>query len=54
MAAGTRTPRLTVDITYSRYNDAMSGHGYEHEVIVIANGTTVRGCGGARRPDWDV
>ena len=47
------TPRLTVDITYSRCNDSMSGHGYEHQVMVIAEGTTVRGCGGARRPDWD-
>jgi hypothetical protein len=32
----------------------MSGHGYEHEVMVIADGTPVRGCGGARRTDWDV
>ena len=48
------TPRLTVDITYSRCNDAMSGHGYEHQVMVIADGRTVRGCGGARRTDWDV
>lgn len=48
------TPRLIVDITYSRCNDAMSGHGYEHQVMVIADGTPVRGCGGARRTDWDV
>ena len=48
------TPRLTVDITYLRCNDAMSGHGYQHQVMVIADGTTVRGCGGDRRPDWDV
>ena len=48
------TRRLIVDITYSRCNDAMSGHGYEHQVMVIADGTTVRGCGGQRRTDWDV
>ena len=46
--------RLVVDITYSRCNDSMSGHGYEHQVMVTADGQTVRGCGGARRPDWDV
>ncbi len=48
------TERLIVDITYSRCNDDMSGHGYEHQVMVTADGTTLRGCGGARRPDWDV
>ena len=48
------TDRLVVDITYSRCNDSMSGHGYEHQVMVIADGTTVRGCGGDRRTDWDV
>jgi uncharacterized membrane protein len=46
--------RLVVDIGYTRCNDAMSGHGYEHQVIVIADGDTVRGCGGGRRTDWDV
>jgi uncharacterized membrane protein len=46
--------RLVVDITYGRCNDAMSGHGYEHQVMVIAEGRTVRGCGGQRRTDWDV
>ncbi len=46
--------RLVVDITYARCNDAMSGHGYEHQVMVIADGDTVRGCGGRRRTDWDV
>lgn len=48
------TERLTVDISYTRCNDAMSGHGYEHQVLVIADGESVRGCGGARRTDWDV
>jgi len=48
------TDRLTVDIAYNRCNDDMSGHGYEHEVIVTADGQTYRGCGGTRRQDWDV
>ena len=48
------TERLTVDVTYARCNDTMSRDGYEHQVMVIADGTTVRGCGGERRPDWDV
>ncbi|MDQ4088075.1 MAG: hypothetical protein M3177_08745 [Pseudomonadota bacterium] len=48
------TQRLIVDINYSRCNDAMSGHGYEHQVLVIADGQSVRGCGGGRRTDWDV
>ena len=48
------TERLIVDITYARCNDAMSGQGYEHQVMVIADGRTVRGCGGTRRPEWDV
>ena len=47
------TPRLTVDVTHSRCNDAMSGHGYADTVIVIADGTTVRGCGGERQPQFD-
>ena len=47
------TERLTVDITYARCNDSMSGFGFEHQVTVIADGTTVRGCGGERRTDWD-
>ena len=47
------TERLTVDITYARCNDAMSGHGYEHQVMVIADGETWHGCGGPRRPEWD-
>ena len=48
------TARLTLDITYTRCNDDMSGHGYEHQVLVTADGRTFRGCGGARRTDWDV
>lgn len=48
------TGRLIVDVTYTRCNDTMSGHGYENRVMVIADGKTVHGCGGERRTDWDV
>ena len=47
------TPRLTIDISYARCNDAMSGHGFEHGVRIVADGETYEGCGGARRTDWD-
>ena len=48
------TERLIVDVTHGRCNDAMSGHGYADTVMIIADGETYRGCGGERRPDWDV
>lgn len=48
------TPRLIVSISHGRCNDAMSGQGYADQVMVIAEGRTVHGCGGERRPDWDV
>ena len=48
------TPRLTVDITHARCNDAMSGRGFTDQVMVIADGKTVRGCGGERRSNWDM
>ena len=48
------TERLIVDVTHGRCNDAMSGHGYADTVMVIADGETYHGCGGERRPDWDV
>ena len=48
------TRRLVVDVTYARCNDAMSGQGYEHQVVVTAGKRSVRGCGGQRRTDWDV
>ena len=48
------TSRLTVDITYARCNDAMSGFGFEHQVMVIADGETFKGCGGARKKEWDM
>lgn len=47
------TGRLTVDVTHGRCNDVMSGHGYADQVLVTADGKSVSGCGGARRPDWD-
>ena len=47
------TQRLIVDVTHGRCNDAMSGFGFADQVMVIADGQTYRGCGGARRPDWD-
>jgi uncharacterized membrane protein len=48
------TPRLTVEIVHQRCNDAMSGQGYEDKVKLIADGETYEGCGGKRRPDWDI
>lgn len=48
------TPRLTVDIVYERCNDAMSGFGFEHQVTVTADGETYKGCGGARKSEWDM
>ena len=48
------TDRLVVDVAYVRCNDSMSGHGYEHKVMVVADGSTFRGCGGERRTAWDV
>jgi uncharacterized membrane protein len=47
------TERLIIEITNSRCNDAMSGHGYADQVKVIADGETYEGCGGERRTDWD-
>jgi len=49
-----RTERLTVDVLQARCNDDLTGQGYEHQVLVKADGRTVQGCGGARRTDWDV
>lgn len=48
------TPRLSVAISYTRCNDAMSGFGFEHEVTVVADGETYKGCGGARKKNWDM
>ena len=49
-----RTERLIVSTSHGRCNDAMSGQGYADSVQVIADGKTVKGCGGERRPDWDM
>jgi uncharacterized membrane protein len=48
------TDRLTVTITFTRCNDAMSGQGYAHEVNVTADGEDYDGCGGPRRTEWDM
>lgn len=48
------TPRLSVAIAYTRCNDAMSGFGFEHQVTVVADGETYKGCGGARKTEWDM
>ena len=48
-----RTQRLTVSTSHGRCNDAMSGQGFADQVMVIADGKTVRGCGGGRHREWD-
>lgn len=48
------TPRLTVTVTYTRCNDDMSGFGFEHQVTIVADGETYKGCGGARKKAWDM
>jgi uncharacterized membrane protein len=46
-------PQLVVDLRYSRCNDPADGRAYEDQVRVIAGGRAFKGCGGARRPQWD-
>lgn len=48
------TDAIVVDITHGRCNDAMSGRGYADQVMVIVGEQSHRGCGGERRPDWDL
>ena len=48
-----QTSRLTVDVLNARCNDAMSGRGFEDQVTVYVRGQTFRGCGGARRVEFD-
>jgi uncharacterized membrane protein len=48
------TPQLTLRVHYRRCNDVMSGLGFEHEVEVVAAGEKLSGCGGERRPAWDL
>lgn len=44
------TSCLSVDVTYSRCNNAMSGFGFEHQVVVITDSETYRAAAGRRRP----
>lgn len=48
-----KTERLIVDVTHVRCADAMSGRGYADQVLVIADGKEVRGCGGEPLPPED-
>lgn len=48
------TARLTVEITPGRCNDAMSGHGFADTVAIAADGEKYQGCGGERKPAWDM
>jgi uncharacterized membrane protein len=41
------TDRLTVTITYARCEDAPDGY-YEHQVTIVADGETYKGCGGKK------
>ena len=41
------TDRLTVDVTHSMCSDGMSDRRYRDTVTVVADGKTVKGCGGA-------
>jgi heat shock protein HslJ len=41
------TERLTVDITHTPCSDGMSDRRYPDTVMVVADGKTVHGCGGA-------
>lgn len=57
VAAGGRdyaTPQLSVDLADGRCNDPANGKAYADRVTVIAGGHTFNGCGGARRPQWDM
>lgn len=48
------TARLSVEITPGRCNDAMSGQGFADTVTIAADGEKYQGCGGARKPAWDM
>jgi uncharacterized membrane protein len=47
------TPQLVVALRAGRCNDALSGKAYEDQVLVRADGRVFKGCGGARRSQWD-
>lgn len=48
------TARLAVEITPGRCNDAMSGQGFADTVTIAADGEKYQGCGGERKPAWDM
>ena len=48
------TPRLTVDVTHGQCSDGMSDRVYADTVMVIVDGETLRGCGGAVLPPADL
>ena len=57
------TERLTVDITHTPCSDGMSDRRYPDTLMVVADGKTVHGCGGApamagtvalARTDWSI
>ncbi len=48
------TAQLTLRVHYRRCNDVMTGEAFEHEVEVTAAGEKHGGCGGERRPAWDL
>ncbi|SEH14230.1 Heat shock protein HslJ [Sphingopyxis sp. YR583] len=48
------TDRLTVDITHSECSDGMSDRRYRDTVTVVADGKTVKGCGGKILPPTEL
>lgn len=48
--AKTEAHTLVVDVTHAQCNDGMSDRVYPDSVVVIADGKTVKGCGGATIP----
>lgn len=48
------TPRLSVDVAHAKCNDGMSDREYADTVSVIADGKTVKGCGGAILPPTEL
>lgn len=48
------TDRLTVDITHAECSDGMSDRRYRDTVTVIADGKTVKGCGGKILPPTEL
>ncbi len=48
------TGRLTVDVTHGECSDGMSDRRYADTVTVVADGKTVKGCGGGILPPADL